>query len=124
MARSKGRTVPGARDYKIATRVRPVSRVLTQVPVPAFDLLPGADRRRFHPERRIQRPLVRHPTGEAKLTRFFYDPRLHFISPERVLICSRRKERREVLFARRTLGSGGAGRRTPLSNIQCRRGGR
>lgn len=43
-----------------------------------------------------------------------------FANPERVAVCVRRHQRREVLFAlRRTRGRGGARRRNRFSNIRC-----
>lgn len=47
-------------------------------------------------------------------------PVVAFDQPRRVLVCVRRKARREVLFARGTFGRGGQGRRSAYSGISCR----
>lgn len=50
--------------------------------------------------------------------------RVMFNQPQRVMICVRRNQRREVLHALKKTGrgSGGAGRRNFWSQISCRRG--
>lgn len=82
-------------------------------------------RRSFRPARMVDGrkagPLVagRSPSGRPA----FLSPRVEFPDPKRTLVCVRRQERKEVLFAKKLTrrGSGGGKRRTWLSDIVCRR---
>lgn len=82
------------------------------------------DRRRYQPDGRLYgysgtrvlkspRQLVNRGTKTS----------LSFIRPHRVLVCVRRRRRREVLFAKRRTGQVGQKRpvRNYLSNISCKR---
>lgn len=102
--------------------VSPISPVLQRRPNMALNLI--EDRRRWHPER-WGRPLL----GTVRsATRVVVKPsvgpaltsHLKFADPRRVIICIRRKIRREVLLA---LGKGGGGnkspRRKPSSEVSC-----
>ena len=88
------------------------------------------DRRRFHPMRAL-RPAFSLPRGasrlvvrEPKRARALFPAQtravIAFANPRRVLICLRRKARREVLMA---LGKGGGGakrpRRNEFSDVRC-----
>lgn len=86
------------------------------------------DRRSHHPLG-VHRP-ARQDTGHpvkphkvAKPTKFRQlSAGFQFAQPERTLICVRRKQRKEVLFAKRKTGKGvrrRRPRRTWLSNIGC-----
>lgn len=76
------------------------------------------DRRQFtfgEPEvyRLVTAPSVRQVTRRI-------DPKISFGDPATVAICVRRKQRREVLFAKRRMrGRGGARRRHWYSNVKC-----
>lgn len=92
-------------------------RLASSPPLRAFE-----DRRQWHPERwgrpvlgfkRAATRLVVPSSPGPKLTH-----RIAFLDPRRVIVCLRRKARREVLHA---LGKGGGGnpKRKPTSNIEC-----
>lgn len=51
------------------------------------------------------------PSGTGVPFRRIIDDRWSFADPRRTIICVRRKQRREVMFAKFHMGSGGAGRR-------------
>lgn len=102
-----------------------VSRV--RFPSPTRRLL--EDRRFYHPLGRLDRPAFATRRSAARLVARHQDGRMQtkarisFADPRRVMVCVRRKERREVLFAR---GVGGSKRRqrkprrTPLSAVSCK----
>lgn len=92
------------------------------------------DRRRWHPERafrpalsfREKRPRIvaRDVRRSNQWTDRTLPSRLHFALPKSVAICIRRKERREVIFAKRKAGKGSRARRRLrnwFSNIICKR---
>lgn len=101
-------------------------------PAPPQDLREVEDRRLFHPEAR-QRPAAsfdtpRHRLQVVRPTRPSFDPfsvpsRIGFRQPDRVLICVRRQQRKEVLHALHVAGRSGLRRprRGPYSNVSCRR---
>lgn len=108
------------------------SRLVSVRPV---DLSLYEDRRRFHPER-AYRPALSFsrksssvvklkPTPVAKRRNkpvYFMPPDvLAFTNPLKVLLCVRRKERREVLLAKglHRKGAGGAKHRNWWSDIKC-----
>jgi len=88
------------------------------------------DRRAYHPISRAFRPAFSIPTAariikavEPKASRRFQSQTkatLAFAEPRRVLVCIRRRTRKEVLLA---LGKGGGGKRKPrrnhLSEVTC-----
>lgn len=83
------------------------------------------DRRRFHPLRSLRPPAAvqrsdRRLVETKPATRF--GGLFSFAVPPRVAICVRRKERREVLFARRKMrkGAGAQRRRNKWSDVSCR----
>lgn len=78
------------------------------------------DLRRYYPDRRI-RPAPTLVGTLARVRRDFRDLRFQFDVPARVMVCVRRKVRREVMFA---IGRGGGGntrrrRRNQESNVKC-----
>lgn len=96
------------------------------------------DFRRFHPRRVLQYPksllrqmkprIVAKPKAYTDYGRYggrhLYRPRpvtLGFLTPKKVLICVRRKMRKEVLHAFKKTGKGGQKRplRTQFSNFHC-----
>lgn len=95
------------------------------------------DRRRYHPLADYSPPLTYRgsPARVQAKQRFsrphkmagFITPtvpkRVAFKSPKKVLVCVRREQRKEVLFALRKTkkGSGGSRRLTPFSEISCKR---
>lgn len=84
------------------------------------------DGRYYHPLRR-NRPAVNRDGSTARIrvsrpTRRYRLPyNFSFISPRRVLVCIRRKQRRKVLFAKKRTrrGSGSSRRITRYSRISC-----
>lgn len=79
------------------------------------------DRREFYPAR-SRRPFLTTRGMVSNFSPWIVDvARVAFESPEKVMVCVRRKMRREVLHALRITGKSGTGkrRRTPASNIHC-----
>lgn len=126
MARRRSRSIPTAHRSLIANRPR-----LVRVPSAlssyraALSLL--EDRRLYHPLGPF-RPARSLPTRAARVvvrnrTSSFRRPDVFgFAIPNRVAICVRRAQRREVLFAKRKMrsGAGGSKRRNFWSSISCR----
>lgn len=84
------------------------------------------DRRRFHPEDFYQpaRELggTNSPSPQVKKSFKVQLPfGLEFAAPQRTLVCVRRKQRKEVLFAKRQTGRGKK-RRAPRRNWQSQMG--
>lgn len=93
------------------------------------------DRRQFHPDGVFQSPKVLFPPRSRVVARARQGPKaqnpvrgglvrfpsLSFSVPNKVLICVRRKQRKEVLFAKRKAGRGGQKRprRNWYSEISC-----
>lgn len=106
---------------------------LSRVPVKVarFDRTLVEDRRRYHPLKKFQAARTFSGRAAAGFKVSGRDSRknhvvpagLRFAVPERVLICNRRKERREVIFATGKVGRGRRKqpRRTPFSEISCKR---
>lgn len=116
------------RSLTVRLLSRPSAPILPDV---THDLRPFEDRRTYHPLGVFRparvigghpvQPLV--PSKPAKQrSRAFLAHGLAFPNPKRVLICVRRKSRREVLFAK-NLHRRGAGarkrRRTYYSEVKC-----
>lgn len=108
-------------------RVR-VPRLPLVAPLPVRKALAGplVDRRQWHPER-WDRPLAAVPRSAARVVvkdsatpQRRLPAQLAFSDPRKLLVCHKRKERREVILA---LGKGGGGNRPPKrnrwSNISC-----
>lgn len=82
------------------------------------------DRRQWHPER-WGRPVVSSPRSAgrlvvAKATGNLLPSRVQFADPRKVVVCHRRKTRREILAAKNKLGGGNrAPRRKPTSEVTC-----
>lgn len=87
-------------------------------------MLEVEDRRRFHPSRKFRsaasfsRP---HHVLKVKSSRAL-SARVAFSAPKKVLVCVRRKRRKEVLHAKRVAGRGGLRRprRSWFSDVSCR----
>lgn len=111
-------------DFSIARRFPLLSVVLPRLP---HRLSVYGDRREFHPLRLFRSPSVVGSRSARRLVvdkdrPFKFGDVLKFAVPRRVLICIRRKERREVLHAKRFTGrgsGGGAKRRNMWSMIKC-----
>lgn len=103
-----------------------ISRVTPPRPKPT-----GFDRRRFYPDSGVMRKEFRKPhippaPNNRKAARLVLDPFrplkqvVAFAAPKRVLVCVRRKIRKEVILA---TGKGGGShrkpRRTEFSNVRC-----
>lgn len=132
MAKGKNRNRAGNRDHNsIASSLafRPTVSRSTFVIIPA-------DRREFDPDpyvarsfsNRSARVTVAPPTIKSRPAvrngrpKFFPSREQHvFAAPQSVAICVRRKQRREVLFAKKlkTSGRGRSKRRNYHSNIRC-----
>lgn len=110
----------------------PLFRPLVRAPVLSrfTDLRPIEDRRTFYPAR-FSEPARSLPRSAARLVvrpkvssrtqpRLMVPSAVTFAAPKRVVLCVRRKRRREVLFAR---GKGGGGHRRPrrnqFSDVEC-----
>lgn len=108
------------------------SRRLLSPLAPSDPLVEIEDRRSYHPERGSRpalyssRPrLVEKSKLPPRVARFRpsqTQARLAFSDPENVVVCVRRKDRREVLFAKRKTGRGGRRprRRSWMSQLSCR----
>lgn len=83
------------------------------------------DRRLFHPDPESFSPgrvVVRRSRDPRKDAYYFKSSVFGFESPRQVSICVRRKQRREVLFARNRAGGGGRRKRpkfTEYSRVRC-----
>lgn len=131
-SRSNNRTraMPVAIARPLRVRPRPVLPPYRPYDAFAGKLTVLEDRRQFHPMR-AWRPAFSIPRAAARLVakeprnarRFGAQTRavIAFANPRRVLVCLRRKARREVLLA---LGQGGGRkgrkpRRTEYSDVRC-----
>lgn len=117
------RRVVNANANRLRLPRSPVSPSLSPL-----DLSIYQDRRHYHPLRayapafsfgstaRLPEPSRIQPRSQTKA-------RITFSDPRKVLVCVRRKERREVLFARGVGGARGLrkGKRGPFSHISCKR---
>lgn len=134
MARRARRAAPNRnrvpkRDYIPIARHRLLS--VPVVRLRRLDLRAFEDRRHWSPmspvrfswPRRIKRlgavKAVLHEEPRGHLKSSLSSLRMSFVAPKRVLVCVRRKQRREVLHAMRRLKSGGAKRRTEWSDVKC-----
>ena len=94
-------------------------RLLSDLPT-VSDYTEVDDARRYRPTPSPRLPVSVHGTP-SKYNVASLDPiRVAFEQPEKVLVCVRRKSRKEVLHALRLTGRKGRGgrhRRTPLSDI-------
>lgn len=128
-SKSKSRTrrvvfTPSLQRYRVGAM--PWSAVSTSSPFLVME-----DRRTFHPLRDL-RPVASFVKSAARVVAKqrvnFPQPSqtkaiLAFADPRRVLVCLRRRIRREVLHAKRVAGSGKPmrkPRRNSLSSISCR----
>lgn len=127
--------------------LRPTAPLVSPVPSPSQTILREIeDRRTYHPLGEF-RPARFRTGGPSRITvkdrpyngRYKYaDPHrtsknihlnsgtkapVSFVAPDGTLLCIRRKQRKEVLFAKRKAGRGGSHRRryrrTPYSSIKC-----
>lgn len=129
MARRSGKRDAFVHRYNVPS---PIYRLPIRL-LPVRQPEPLGDRRRYHPVRQFRQPdvflrrssmrvEVAHPRASMRM------PEVHkFHAPKDVMLCARRKERREVLFARQYAGrgSGRRQRRKPKSRnywsaISCR----
>lgn len=95
---------------------------------PKFQLRQIEDRRAFHPKPftqpagTLKRSAARLVVPKAKTSpRASLPHQVAFEAPKHVLICVRRKQRREILFAKRKTRAGAASRkhRNQWSSIKC-----
>lgn len=90
-----------------------------------LDLLAIEDRRTFHPARMFRAPLSVSRRAFAKVVarpnRALHRETFSFAVPQKVALCVRRKERREVLHALKRTRSGGgrSKRRNAWSAVKC-----
>lgn len=80
------------------------------------------DRRQFHPMRTVRPARTLRGTPARITVKSFADPRWQFEHPRRVLVCVRRKERRQVMFALKRTGKGSRSRRRRrnyFSEVKC-----
>lgn len=127
MARNKSRQrgtpmhVPNDVSLRLAFRRVPLRLLPVRLALPQVE-----DRRRFDPLGVFRPARSLGPRSDARIVvrqnRPFKFPDVHqFAVPDRIAVCVRRQERREVLHAKRKLGRGGAGKRNFWSSISCRR---
>lgn len=114
-------------------RTDDVSYISSRRLVPRLELRPFEDRRLFHPlqvfrpaltftRRASARVVLSRPQGRP-FSSFSSPDVLRFAVPRDVVMCVRRQDRREVLFAKRLMRSGGGSKkhRNYWSAISCRR---
>lgn len=99
------------------------------LPTPETVLSEVEDRRRFNPDDfsftayevdgRRAGPLVVPPSRSLFNALAYPSARVRFEVPDRTIVCVRRKERREVFFAKKLKRGRGGGRRTKWSDVQC-----
>lgn len=101
-------------------------RSLLPVTLPRLDLRLLEDRRRYDPTRRVSLPrreLARGAISSRVVERGRMPAtlRMSFVAPKRVLVCVRRSQRREVLFAERRTGKGSRSprHRNEWSDVKC-----
>lgn len=104
--------------YRPPIRLLPISSTLTTA-----DVLASGDRRLFQPDETTRPPHTARP-GASRVQARPYPYTMNtlgFQEPKMVAICVRRKQRREVIFAKRKhkKGSGGAKHRNFWSAISC-----
>ena len=134
MARRRRSTSLNVPPRQVVTYHPRVSVVRPRVR-PRIDLRVIEDRRTYHPEK-VMRPVAtfsrrdqRRIVEKARDVRKYADPRfiaplnLGFAVPEKVAVCVRRNQRREVIFANRKAGAGSRStrRRNEQSEISCKR---
>lgn len=146
MARSKN-TKSGQRDNSSIARPRRLSRepsFVTVSPTPTLNLTPVSDGRTWHPEgpnrpalSNLGRPVHVQPVNRPgrNLTKWQKDRfgdslrsqtkgALAFVAPSQVIVCIRRKRRKETLFALKKTKKGAASRKRQnkwTSKLTCRR---
>jgi len=93
---------------------------LDQVPVRSTPWQEYEDRRRYHPEGRYRPPAAFLRSARALVAGPAHQ--IGFRAPNRVLLCIRRKQRREVLHALKRTGKGARSprRRNYWSDVSCR----
>lgn len=114
-------------DRPSAVSQRPLATLLRPSPAPPAPLRLIEDRRTYHPlgPDRPARQVSGHPSKPLQVKpskKFRLPPQLGFSDPTRVVVCVRRKTRKEVLFALKKMGAGKRRRRPRrnwLSNIEC-----
>lgn len=126
MAKKKSRRRKPNLPRDVYTAYRYTRTALRQVSSPAslvlspLRLIPLGDGRFFHPSPRLFRPIPAAPRAAARIVA--KGTGLQFADPRRVLVCLRRKIRKEVLFAFGVGGQAGAKkkpRRNVASDISC-----
>lgn len=95
------------------------------------DLVSIEDHRRFNPDldwgstlhtidaRRIEPLQVARPSKLLRNALRYPHHRVRFAAPAKTIVCVRRKQRREVFFAKNLKRGRGGGRRTKWSSVQC-----
>lgn len=121
---ARRRYIARARDNASVISSARALRAFSSAPVMStLRLLPLGDGRFFNPAPVIHRPFVAAPRAAARLVAKKSGlTGIQFADPTRVLVCVRRKVRKEVMFALGVGGSGGAKkrpRRTSASSISC-----
>lgn len=108
-------------SYPTMLLERALSPVLT--PIEQMASLPD-DWRNWSPEPRLRRPRTFSqsvPVTKISRTATPYGFTQHFAAPDSVVMCVRRKTRREVILAKRLAAKGARSprRRTQWSNVKC-----
>lgn len=118
------RVVPQATTLQPARSLHhpPTRPLLALRPVPVTQFEPLHDRRQFHPDRPYQPAPAIKPASRKLIVNPYNPARIRFAVPPEVLTCVRRKQRKEVLFAKGVGGQRGRKRRprfTPHSKVSC-----
>lgn len=130
MAKGKGN---GPRDVQNIANRRLLALNVPQIQTPRIRLTPDLrlveDRRTWHPDGPTYRPVRAINSQRPRLKPVaFSSPKLKnliptalgFEVPKKVAICVRRKQRKEVLFAKQKTGRGSARpKRNQWSDIKC-----
>lgn len=109
-----------------------VPRLLPKVTAPKlFPLKQFEDRREYHPDRQNRPPaalprssrklVIVTPQNKAATRKTTLPSKLGFSAPQGVVLCVRRKQRREILFAKSRTGRGAhtPKKRNAWSNVKC-----
>lgn len=128
MAKRNRRNARSSRGAYVHHYRRPVRRSssvvasLSPLRLRPLSLLPLADGRLFYPDIKLHRPFAAAPRAAARLVIGDRFNSVRFASPRGVIVCVRRKLRREVLFALGVGGQSGAKARprfTAASAVSC-----
>lgn len=125
MAKSKSRAGRGASRHRYrpspAAQARTMPRPITLRLSPLPSLISYEDRRTWHPDGPLRSVFAFRRSARRILDRanpmWHARSALHFADPTRVVLCLRRKVRKEVMHALRKTGKRGRGQKPPKRNF-------